>query len=94
MTTTLEQVRQAAQRTEEKHQADLQQLRDELLNAQAQQQAAQAAELRRILDDRAKVERAQRQQTQRQWQRELARQQQETADVSLDITRRFSHLEH
>ena len=89
MTATLAQVRQAAQHTEEKHQADLQQLRNELLDTQAQQQAAQAAELKRILDDRAQSEK-----TQRQWQRELARQQQEAADASLDFTRRFSHLEH
>ena len=46
MTVTLAQARKAAQTTEEKHQADLQQLRNELLGAQAQQQAAQAADLR------------------------------------------------
>ena len=94
MTDTLEQVRLAAQRTEEKHQADMQQLRDELLHTQAQQQAAQAAEIRRILDERAQEERIQREEAQRQWQRELNRQQQEAAEASLDFTRRFSHLEH
>ena len=72
----------------------MQQLRDELLHNQAQQQTAQAAEIRRILDERAQEERTQREETQRQWQRELARQQQEAAETSLDFTRRFSHLEH
>ena len=94
MTDTLEQVRLAAQRAEEKHQADMQQLRDELLHTQAQQQAAQAAEIRRLLDERAQEERIQREEAQRQWQRELNRQQQEAAEASLDFTRRFSHLEH
>jgi hypothetical protein len=86
MAATLEQVRQADQHAEEKSQADLQHPRKELHDAQALQQATQAAELKRILDDRAQEDRAQREQTHCQWQ--------QLTDASTENTRRFSQIKH
>jgi hypothetical protein len=86
MAVTQKQVCQTAQQNEERHQANLQQLRHKLLEAQAQQQATQATDLQRILKACDQEPRAQRKQADLRWQRELAHQQQEAAATTQDLT--------
>jgi hypothetical protein len=58
LATTLDQVRFAAQQSDERYKADIQQLRQDLLAAQALQQTTQTTEFQRLMATREQEDRA------------------------------------
>jgi hypothetical protein len=88
------QVRHTAQQTDKRYNADIQQLRQDLLAAQARQQTAQTEEFQRLIAIREQEDRAQREQAELRWQQELRHQKQEAAANTQQFAQQLSHLEH